>query len=255
MLIAVGGEEINVSLEGLTLRGARGVFGGAMHVSNRNTVSVDRCVFESNEASQAGGAIFVCQGDVRLVRSVFLHNRAGVGGALAAEMNASVSVDRCYFEGNEAKLGGAVDLEGEEIRSRIKSSTFIDNVASHPKGGGAVFVSGTATAGGPALEILNSLFAGDRPLVKNPERMGEIEMASSVVPPDTLSSLEYVDRGSNQELTSEFLERLDRFCVVSPDSPVAGLADLRHIEPDAADLLGRPLNRDGRADPGALARP
>jgi hypothetical protein len=252
-LIGVGGEGITVTLEGLTLRGAHGVFGSAVHVSNRNTAFLDGCVLADNHASQAGGAIFVRHGHVTLLRCVFTHNRAGIGGAVAAEPHSSLSVDRCYFDGNEAKLGGAVDLEGEDICARIKSSSFIDNVASHPKGGCAVFISGTATAGGPTLEILNSLFVGDRPLVKNPKRMGTMAVANCVVPPGMLSDLEVVDRGGNLAIATEMVSLESGFRAVSPESPAAGLADLQHLDPDATDLLGQPLIHEGRADPGALA--
>ncbi|MBW2458819.1 MAG: right-handed parallel beta-helix repeat-containing protein, partial [Deltaproteobacteria bacterium] len=251
LLKIYGGNEVLV--RGLTLRGGRAEGGGAIEVSNDASVTVEDCVFEGNQADQFRGGGVYAFGEARLelYRCLFVNNRCERGGALAAGDTAKLWVDRCVFSDNDATLGGALWVS-DTAEATVRSSTFVSNRAAHPTGGEALFVTGERDIG-PQVVMVNTLIAGKRAVVNNPERPGKVSLAHCVVPPDTLAGGTFSDGGDNLEVQAELvLLRAGLWCL-RPGSAGAGTAHLEQIPADALDLLGRPLVRDGAADPGALA--
>jgi hypothetical protein len=165
--------------------------GGAIYSETGGTLSIDRCQFLSNSASQdgegvgvfAGGALFV-SGPTTIQNSSFQDNQADTGGAIYASGN--TEVDGCTFDGNSANVGyaGAIYsnginplivhssvFESNESVSRagaisansllVADSTFTDNSAVNlgaaqvlSSWGGAIYVTGT-------LQVERSTFNGN----------------------------------------------------------------------------------------------
>lgn len=147
MVIGSGSVEMNRCL---WLANYSALEGGAIYCLDSLTAS--DCDFLANEATHAGGAIFV-DGDARveLIRCNFTANRAFEGGAIRAHNWRSVlKILDCLFENNVAHGdGGAVSSIGLLDIDRCR---FIGNVASS---GGGLYCQ---TSYGKA-RIANSLFA------------------------------------------------------------------------------------------------
>jgi hypothetical protein len=124
-------------VDGFALRGgAVSIEGGGL------PVTFDGCVFEGNEALDAGGAIATSAEALVVIRdSTFTGNRAARGGAVAAleRTNAQrLQVDTSEFQENQAtNLGGAVYLERRD--AVLTTCRFVENQAGY---GGAVSTSG-----------------------------------------------------------------------------------------------------------------
>ncbi len=252
-LVKIYGPGSPVHLRGLTLRGGRADGGGAIEVSNDVALKVEDCIIDGNQASQFRGGGLYAFGDaqVELSRCLLSNNRCEQGGALAAADAAKLRVDRCMFSDNDATLGGAVWVS-DSAEVTIRSSSFVSNRASHPAGGEALFVTG-ARDFGPQVTMVNSLVAGKRALVNNPERPGRVSLAHCIVPQDTLAAAALTDGGDNLEVQAELVFLRDGLWFLRPGAAGSGTADLGQIPADALDLLGRPLVQSGAADPGALA--
>ncbi len=252
-LLNVYGAGSTVHIRGLTLRGGRADGGGAIEVSNDVELWVEDCIIDGNRADQFRGGGLYAYGDARveLSRCLLSNNRCERGGALAAGDNAKLRVDRCMFSDNDATLGGALWVS-DSAEVTIRSSSFVSNRASHQAGGEALFVTG-ARDFGPQVTMVNSLVAGKRALVNNPERPGRVSLAHCIVPQDTLAGGALTDGGDNLEVQAELVFLREGLWVLRSGAAGSGTADLDQIPDDALDLLGRPLVQSGAADPGALA--
>ena len=104
--------------------------GAAIEVTNTDkaiTGTISKTKFTNNKA-QYGGAIDICEGNIKITDSEFVNNSADVeGGAIdinAANGNPKVTISSSNFINNSAPVGGAIcnvhDLT-------VKGSTFIDN--------------------------------------------------------------------------------------------------------------------------------
>lgn len=252
-LIKAFGQGSSIVIRGLTLRGGVTDGGGAITVMNDCVTLVDDCVFEMNRGEQySGGAILAsARSRVEIVRSVFAGNQAPRGGAIALSESADGTVDRCIFTDNEADIGGAVYVEGA-ARLSLKSSTFHMNVAKHSHGGSAVFVKGIKGAG-PAIDVVNCLFVGSKPLVNHPERPGTLTLSHSIAPSESLAECGVELGESVLQIAAELVEHRPRMFGLKPEVKGTGTASLEHIDADAADMLGKPMIHQGKADPGAIA--
>lgn len=132
-------------------------FGGALYLGVPATLTAARCVFDSNAAGAAGGAV-MADGVLALEGCAFTANRAradsfnfGSGGALAYAAYLGVgTLEGCTFEGNVAEgaslsggggRGGAIHAAGGLALARCR---FAGNRADGPADsgrGGALFVS------------------------------------------------------------------------------------------------------------------
>jgi predicted outer membrane repeat protein len=252
-LLKIYGPESSVRIQGLTLRGGRADGGGAIEVFNDVTLLVTDCVISDNQADQfrGGGLYAFGETQVEVSRCLFSKNRCERGGALAAGDNAKLVVDRCMFSDNDATLGGAVWVS-DTAEVTIRSSSFVSNRASHPTGGEALFVTGARDLG-PQVTLVNSLVAGKRALVNNPERPGRVSLGHCIVPQDTLAGGALTDGGDNLEVQADLVFLSEGLWHLRAGAAGSGTADLGEIAEDARDLLGRPIVQSGAADPGALA--
>ncbi|MBS1370676.1 MAG: DUF4347 domain-containing protein [Lentisphaeria bacterium] len=140
------------ALGNLILQNGSAVNGGA--IENESSLTVSNVVFDGNQASSDGGAIYHSgTGSLEVLYSTFTGNRAGVNGDAIRVLDAAdVAVVNSAFTGN---LGSSVIYGGS---SRM---AVIDSTISANNGIGV-----TATAGSD-LTILNSILVGNGTLNVN----------------------------------------------------------------------------------------
>ena len=104
--------------------------GAAIEVTNTDkaiTGTIYKSTFTNNKA-QYGGAIDICEGNIKITDSEFVNNSADVeGGAIdinALNGNPKVTISGSKFINNSAPLGGAI-LNIKDLT--VKGSTFINN--------------------------------------------------------------------------------------------------------------------------------
>ena len=115
-------------LEGITIRGGwRDVAGGL--VLSYAPVTVRSCIFDSNVAGVAGGAIFSQYTSPLVENCVIVNNKAavGFGGAIVCTAGSSLTVRNCTIVGNEASSGSAVAIN-ELASIDIRNSILADNI-------------------------------------------------------------------------------------------------------------------------------
>jgi predicted outer membrane repeat protein len=145
--------------------GNKGFTGGINNLLG--TMTVEDCVFTSNEGTNVGGAIYSDGasektdddkgGVLTVTRSRFVGNHSpGLGGACYLFMYHldRLLVDRCVFDGNSGDHGGAI-ASGNGIME-IVDSAFLRNTATY---GAAFWSSGSKRPGECPLTVRNTLFA------------------------------------------------------------------------------------------------
>ncbi|MEL7346364.1 MAG: Ig-like domain-containing protein, partial [Pseudomonadota bacterium] len=104
------------------------------------TVSVVDTTFQSNSATDRGGAIFNIRAEVAVEDSTFRQNAAGAeGGAYAGSIGARLFADNTLFEGNSSDgIGGAISQQRFDSGGGlldIERSTITGNTAALDGGG------------------------------------------------------------------------------------------------------------------------
>jgi predicted outer membrane repeat protein len=250
-LISEGG--VTVAIRGITFENGSGTWGGAISAGVSVKLLVDQCRFTNNRAAEDGGAVFVRSAkDTRIVRCTFERNvaRRG-GGALDIGAGADVLVDRCVFHGNEAAVGGGVFLNGTGALE-LRNCTFVGNRATIHPGGAGLFVRGAASAG-PSAYVSNCVFAGPDVIAADPAMKFHVYVAHCIVPAELFEQRGFTSVKPNTLGAPELVEIAPGAWGLAPGSKGVRTADAGRIEAGATDLLGKPLVRDGVADPGAFA--
>ena len=111
--------------------------GGAIELEYTTSVKISNSSFESNNASNHGGAIY---GNCYVANCTFLSNHASQGGAIYGS-----GVVNCTFINNSAATGGAIFSLSD---SSVENCSFVNN--SVTEAGGAVY--------GENLSVLNCTF-------------------------------------------------------------------------------------------------
>lgn len=114
-------------------------YGGVIRVDSGNTVDLESCTFEQNNA-QLGGAVY-CAGNLNAVNCVFNKNSAvKSGGALYAVDDAVIKMDKCQFtqnaaEGTSDANGGGAFYVKDNVKLYFNGCDFVKNTdmsnASH----------------------------------------------------------------------------------------------------------------------------
>ncbi|MEX2382610.1 MAG: immunoglobulin domain-containing protein [Opitutales bacterium] len=114
--------------------------GGAIYSIRATSLEVADCLFQENEASGIGGAIYssIHQGPpARITGSTFTGNMSGTrGGAISVDGTsnpAPMEIENCTFIGNESWTGGAIRNRSAEVV--IRASAFRENIGD---AGGAI---------------------------------------------------------------------------------------------------------------------
>lgn len=167
--------DLNVSAQFLrcTFRDNAAIDAGALHSAGAHDLVLERCWFERNTASSAGGALVVAAYDAsraRVVSSCFVDNTAGMsGGAIAVfghpplAAGGGLHVESTLIARNRAFYGGGIAAtENGELGTplmQVLGATITDNLALGHPGGGISTVGGTvATA-----TVLRSIVHGNVP--------------------------------------------------------------------------------------------
>lgn len=237
---------------GLTFEGGNSVFGGALSVRGGSSVVLDQCAFLRNHAGRTGGAIDLKEGaSATITRCIFEQNTANGGGAIATTLGGVVVAEGCLFVRNRAEVGGAVLLRAASAL-KLVHCTFVDNVASWPAGGGALFVLARKTVGASAF-IANCVFRGREAIRADTTKAYRVFFVSSIVPPESVAQSGFENVHGNTLAIPQLLPLTPNLFALDRGAPGSGTADPKHTNASALDLRGRPLVRDGQADPGALA--
>lgn len=144
-----------LSLTQLTLSGGNDTSGGAIR-STGGTVTLERCVFDGNIATDGnGGAVLAKGGNLTIVGGEFSNNNTtGKGGAVGVEEDGLLVVERdTLFGGNYAESAGGALYGASDAKITIDGCTFKNNFT--PGSGGGIAAS-SATIGGGTLLTENS---------------------------------------------------------------------------------------------------
>ncbi len=135
-----------------------GALGGAIFRTPdvaTQTSTFDRSTFDSNQATQGGGAFYFHNSDLVITASTFSNNSAPGAGAIQAD-GTTLTLTNDTFAGNDASggLGGAISLFSNG--GAITNCTFANNRSD---GGASDFAA--AIAGGATFTVANTLFANN----------------------------------------------------------------------------------------------
>ncbi|MBK6941572.1 MAG: hypothetical protein IPH13_15450 [Planctomycetes bacterium] len=167
--------DLNVSAQFVrcTFRDNAAIDAGALHSAGAHDLVLDRCWFERNSASSAGGALVVAAYDAsrtRIMSSCFVDNAAGVsGGAIAVfghpplAAGGGLHVESTLIARNRAFYGGGIAAtENGELGTplmQVLGATITDNLALGHLGGGISTVGGTIAS----ASIVRSIVQGNQP--------------------------------------------------------------------------------------------
>ena len=221
-------EAKQLNLSGLTLEGADADRSSVVSVPQGTRLEIDQCRFRRNRAVE--GAVFVFDGieHVSITRSLFEGNESVDGGGVmvVGGGGGQVVCDRCSFIGNRSKVGGAIYLRaGGAIK--LLHCTFVDNEASWPKGGGALFVLSAKSTGASAF-IANSVFRGREAICADASKDYKVFIRSSIVPPETFPQERIENVAGNTLARADLVSLTGGFFNLSAASAGADAADLKY---------------------------
>jgi CSLREA domain-containing protein len=134
---AVFGTALTVSISDMTLRDGHATYGAAIEVDH-TVLTVDRCLFTNNYASDAGALLLDSQTDARIRDSVFTDNHAPGGSAGAVYVyGGNLTMTGTAVHGNSAAAGGGIILSGST--ATLTNCTVGGNIADQNGGGIALY--------------------------------------------------------------------------------------------------------------------
>ncbi len=125
------GERLNTVLDGFTIRGGGGPFGGGMYLGSSATVT--NCAFRQCNATRGGGLYAIGSAAV-ISDCTFVENTAQWGAGLYTVESGGLSLTGCVVAGNTAGYGGG--MFNDHSDPTITSCTFTSNRATGGGGGG-----------------------------------------------------------------------------------------------------------------------
>ena len=147
----------DVVLNDIVLVNGKSSYGGAVDVSNSNSLRFNNITFENNHASREGGAVYIDKGNsISFLNCDFLKNTAGDHGG-AIYTTTYLDITNCIFNSNKVNIYGFTGCYGGAIYARdnlkIMDSKFAKNFALDD--GGAIYTAGS-------LDIIGSLFDSNK---------------------------------------------------------------------------------------------
>ena len=111
--------------------------GGAIYVSRRSILNVNNTTFTANKARNSGGSILVQHSQVHIEKCQFQHDSVmeAYGGSIAGETVGNIAIKETTFHQCEAPSGGSCALVAESVMN-INNSVLSQSVSS--SGGGII---------------------------------------------------------------------------------------------------------------------
>lgn len=146
----------SAALDGFTLTGGDAVSGGGIFIEDADaTNEVANCVIKNNDASGAGGGVFVSDCSVEVRRCRVYGNASQFGGGVAVFGSASTLIESCVIAGNySSSWGGGIILSSS--KATIVGCTISGNVSESDGGGGITFLSSNFFP-----ELINCVVSGN----------------------------------------------------------------------------------------------
>ncbi len=136
-----------------TFTGNRATYGAGIRSQEDTDLTVYRCVFDGNEATEFGGAMYsISHTDATVQSCVFMDNVAQYGAGMYNNGVDFVTVRSCAFSGNEATYGGAIYVTQSQSLTAVNSN-FLENEADY---GGAMEIGQQTLA-----TVSNCTFTGN----------------------------------------------------------------------------------------------
>ena len=131
-----------LTLRGVTMRNCKRADGGAVYADGDGPIVIERCRFESCEATRRrGGAVYQRGTNLTVTDTVFVNNTSTYDGGAVRLLSGHGHFTGAIFDKNSARIdGGAVNLYGN---ATFWNTTFESNSADDD--GGAVNLYGNAT--------------------------------------------------------------------------------------------------------------
>lgn len=178
--VAIAGEHIDVTLEGLTLRngdGTAGGRGGNLWLGADANVTLRDVVLEKGTSSENGGGGFLAhEGALLLERCSIVHNSGKRANAAIVDGGARVTMRDCLVadNGEERPRPRPAILVGEAAHVDIEHTTIVQ--------AGAAAVALTGTLGNaPALRIAHSILGDAAIESSTPGPSAHIEIVDSAL--------------------------------------------------------------------------
>jgi predicted outer membrane repeat protein len=141
-IFSISSTGLNVSISGLTLANGQAVNGGAIDLVppdggqfGNSNLTVNKCTFTGNQASNDGGGIAFHGGSLTLNNCTLTNNSSGWdGGAVDATLGSMTLNNDSFSDNSSTDIGGAVDYYGP---TTVQNCTFSDNSATGASPGGA----------------------------------------------------------------------------------------------------------------------
>jgi predicted outer membrane repeat protein len=148
--------------------------GGAIGIGSTASPTISDCEFEANSAGERGGAIANTESSPTLDRCRFFGNTAPSGGALSNLTQSDPSISNCIFVLNTAELKGGAVHNDDESDPALLNCSFANNQAEDVTGGGLPTGEGGAmwNGGSSSPTSTNCIFWGDIASVATQEEMG-----------------------------------------------------------------------------------
>ena len=122
----------NITLKNINFINGYCEFGGAINCENCD-LTIIRCNFTNNKASEKGGALYLKESSVNVVNTSFTQNNAPTGGSIYIEVGA-LNIDNSTFAENQAFEAGSIYNEEIGVIT-IRNTKFASNTAKY---GGAI---------------------------------------------------------------------------------------------------------------------
>ena len=127
------------TLDGVTVSGSTGAYGGALYAGNDGELEIINSTFENNTATVDGGAVYIYNDDDTTISgSTFTNNESlADGGAIFGEIHYNVTIVDCTITGNSAgdDGGGLSFFQSDPAVLSITDTTIDANDAGRWGGG------------------------------------------------------------------------------------------------------------------------
>ena len=123
-------EDANSVLDGFTITGGYGSFGGAILCQNSSPL-ISNCEFVNNFASAAGGAIENENGSNPILTNCVFRNNSSdwVAGALRNHTSSPLLINCLFIDNSTGIAGGAIQNENSSSNPILMNCTFAGNTA------------------------------------------------------------------------------------------------------------------------------